>query len=163
MNNLTEAETSPKPHRTQLLVRLQNISHRAHHSNWRRLQARFIEILIRLIWSAHLAPEAKIASSTHFAHNGLGVIIHPLSEIGENCWIGPHIVLGGKAPIIGAPTLGKNVTLHAGAKIIGKIHIGDGSIIGANAVVTKDIGPNCVAVGVPAEILKSNIDANDYR
>ena len=65
------------------------------------------------------------------------------------------ILVGGGAPGKGTPVIGKNVFLGAGCVVIGDISIGDGSVIGANAVVTKSIPPNSVAVGVPARVIKT--------
>ncbi|MCC7119769.1 MAG: hypothetical protein IT310_14685 [Anaerolineales bacterium] len=74
-------------------------------------------------------------------------------SIGKNCWINQMVVIGysdkGKAP-----TLGDNVHISAGAKVFGDITIGDNVIVGANAVVTKNVPPNCTVVGVPAYIIK---------
>ncbi|RXH09185.1 serine acetyltransferase [Bradyrhizobium guangzhouense] len=119
--------------------------------------------MIRLVWSAHIPPQAKIDGTVHFGHNGLGVIIHPLCEIGPRCMVGPHVVLGGRAPVVGAPILDDDVIVHAGSKLIGKIRIGTGSVIGANAVVTFDVPPKSLVVGVPAKIVRSNIDIDSYR
>lgn len=74
-------------------------------------------------------------------------------RIGKNCWINQHVVVGfsdtGKAP-----TLGDNVHISVGAKVLGDITIGDNSIVGANAVVVKNVPPNCTVVGVPARIIR---------
>lgn len=74
-------------------------------------------------------------------------------SIGKNCWVNQMVVIGysdnGKVP-----TLGDNVHVAMGAKVFGDIHIGDNSIIGANAVVTKNVPPNCTVVGIPARIIK---------
>ncbi|MEN9640805.1 MAG: hypothetical protein RLZZ262_2674, partial [Bacteroidota bacterium] len=74
-------------------------------------------------------------------------------SIGKNCWINQLVVIGysdtGKAP-----TLGDNVHIAMGAKVYGDIHIGDNSMIGANAVVFRSVPPNCTVVGVPARIIK---------
>jgi serine O-acetyltransferase len=74
-------------------------------------------------------------------------------SIGKNCWVNQHVVVGysdaGKSPI-----LGDNVHIAAGAKVLGDITIGDNSIVGANAVVVKNVPPNCTVVGVPARIIK---------
>ena len=74
-------------------------------------------------------------------------------SIGKNCWINQQVVIGysdtGKAP-----TLGDNVRVAMGAKVFGEISIGDNSIVGANAVVAKNVPPNCTVVGVPARIIK---------
>lgn len=65
------------------------------------------------------------------------------------------IVVGGGAPGKGVPVIGENVFLGAGCIVMGDVSIGDGSVIGANAVVTKTIPPNSVAVGVPARVIKT--------
>jgi serine O-acetyltransferase len=147
----------------QFLVRLQRWSYFTAQRAAGRPIARAVELLIRLVWSAHIPPGAKIDETVQFGHNGLAVIVHPLCEIGPRCLIGPHVVLGGRAPLIGAPILESDVVVHAGAKIVGKIRIGAGSVIGANAVVTKDVPPRSLVVGVPGAVVKQNIRIEDYR
>jgi len=154
---------SPNAYPRQLLVKLQNVAHRFGSKFFLHHLSRFIEIVIRIIWCAHLPAEAKIHPSVHFGHNALGCIINPLCEIGPNCFIGSHVVIGGKAPFIGAAKLEKNVTVHAGAKLIGKINIGEGSVIAANAVITKDVPAFCLIAGVPGRVIKSDIDPSQYR
>lgn len=87
-----------------------------------------------------------------FIQHGYGTGIGARS-IGKNCWINQLVVIGfsheGKAPI-----LGDNVHISVGAKILGEVTIGDNSIVGANAVVVKNVPPNCTVVGVPARIIK---------
>lgn len=125
--------------------------------------ARVTEVLIRLVWGAHIPPGARIAATAQFGHNGLAVVVHPLCEIGENCLIGPQVVLGGKAPIIGAPIVEDDVIIHAGAKVFGRIRIGRGSVIGANAVVMQDVPARSLVVGVPGMVKKTDIDVGKYR
>lgn len=77
------------------------------------------------------------------------------SSIGKNCWINQQVTIGfSKEDDI--PVIGDNVRISAGAKVIGDITIGNNSIIGANAVVVKDVPENCTVVGVPAYIVKRN-------
>jgi serine O-acetyltransferase len=167
LNIMTQNGEKPKAdHKAyprQFLVKFQNIACRNKSKNFLHYISRIIEIIIRLIWCAHLPSMAKIHPSTHFGHNALGVIINPLTEIGPNCFIGSHVVIGGKAPLIGAAIIEKNVTIHTGAKLIGKITIGEGSVIGANAVVTKDVPAFCLVAGVPGKIIKTDIDPSKYR
>lgn len=73
--------------------------------------------------------------------------------IGKNCWINQQVSIGYKGKT-DYPKIGDNVTIYAGAKILGKLTVGDNSIIGANAVVVKDVPPNCMVVGVPGYIIK---------
>lgn len=74
-------------------------------------------------------------------------------KIGKNCWINQQVVIGFTA-IDKKPTLGNNVHVATGARVLGDIVIGDNVVIGANAVVVKDVPPNCTVVGVPAYIIK---------
>ena len=82
-----------------------------------------------------------------------GVVIHPDACIGDNCLIMQQVTIGtGSRP--GLPRIGSNVNIYAGAKVLGGVLVGDGAEIGANAVVVRDVPPNCVAVGVPAMVRK---------
>lgn len=87
-----------------------------------------------------------------FARRGFGTVVGARS-IGENCWIDPGVTLGYKDAESGLPTVGHNVHIGAGAKVLGSVLIGDGAIIGANAVVTRDVPPRCTVAGVPARIV----------
>jgi serine O-acetyltransferase len=146
-----------------MLVRVQRFSHMLNGHRLGRPFARAIEIIVRVVWSAHIPPGAKVARTAQFGHNGLSVIVHPFCEIGENCLIGPQVVLGGKAPIIGAPIIEDSVIIHAGAKVFGRIRIGAGSVIGANAVVMEDVPARSLVAGIPATVRKREIDVAKYR
>jgi serine O-acetyltransferase len=128
-----------------------------------KIPSRIIDGLIRLAFAARIPAEARIDPTVKFSHNGLAVVITKEAEIGPRCMIGMHVVLGSRWPIRGAPIIEEDVMIHAGAKVIGPIRIGRGSVIGANAVVLNDIPPLSLAVGVPAVIKKSGIAIDDYK
>lgn len=93
----------------------------------------------------------------------VGIVISSSSTIGKNCIIYQNVTIGGRTYEEADyhikenfPILGDNVTVYAGAVIVGPIHIGNNAVIGANAVVTTDIPDNAVAVGVPAKVIKIN-------
>lgn len=88
-----------------------------------------------------------------FLEHAFSTIITAKS-IGENCHINQQVTID--SGIRGEATIGNNVTVYAGAKIIGNIHIGNNVVIGANAVVVKNVPDNCTVVGVPAYIIKRN-------
>lgn len=84
--------------------------------------------------------------------HGYGTIIDPRS-MGRNCWVNQGVTIG-YTNDTDCPTIGDNVTVYAGAKVLGDVHIGNNVIVAANAVVVKDVPDNCVVGGVPAKIIK---------
>ena len=87
-----------------------------------------------------------------FIQHGFATYIAAKS-IGKNCWINQQVTIGYTGHG-GPPIIGDNVTITCGAKVIGPVTLGDNAIIGANAVVVKDVEPNAVMVGIPAKRIK---------
>ncbi len=100
-------------------------------------------------------PSAKIGKGVFIDH-GMGVVIGETAEVGDYCTIYQGVTLGGTGKDKGKrhPTIGNNVTIGSGAKILGPFTVGDNSKIAANAVVLNEIPPNSTCVGVPAHIVK---------
>ncbi|MEG1179498.1 MAG: serine O-acetyltransferase EpsC, partial [Oscillospiraceae bacterium] len=100
-------------------------------------------------------PAARIGDR-FFIDHGTGVVIGETAEIGNDVTIYQGVTLGGTGKDTGKrhPTIGNNVMIGAGAKILGPFKIGDNSNIAAGAVVLEEIPPNCTAVGVPAKVVK---------
>ena len=99
-------------------------------------------------------PGAQIGKA-FFIDHGMGVVVGETAIIGDHCKLFHGVTLGGTGNECGKrhPTLGKNVTVGAGAKLLGNIVIGDNAKIGANAVVLQDVPANATAVGIPARII----------
>jgi serine O-acetyltransferase len=89
-----------------------------------------------------------------FIQHGFATIISA-EKIGRNCWINQQVTIG-YLNDTDTPTLGNNVTIHAEAKILGNVRVGDNSRVGANAVVVKDVPESCTVVGVPAYVVRRN-------
>lgn len=89
-------------------------------------------------------------------------MIHERSRIGEHCVISQQVTIGGRAGHRNPPRVGSRVYVGAGAKIIGDIEIGDDCVIGANAVVIQSVPRRSVVAGIPARVIKSNIDIAHY-
>lgn len=102
-----------------------------------------------------------LMKGTKFAYGGIGVVIHARAIVGRNCMIGQGVTIGGKSGWYEVPVIGDNVEISAGARILGPIKIGSNVIIGANAVVVKDVPDNCIIAGVPARIIKENMTDSD--
>lgn len=125
-----------------------------------KMLSRILSRINRVIFSCDIPAQVFISKTTELSHQGLGVVIHPHAIIGENNVIRQNVSIGTNAkPGEGgfAPKIGNNVMIGAGACILGSISIGNNVIIGANAVVLKDVPDNCVAVGVPAKIIRERI------
>ena len=93
-----------------------------------------------------------------FIDHGMGVVIGETTIIGDNCTIYQNVTLGGTGKDTGKrhPTLGNNVLVGSGAKVLGPFKVGDNARIAAGAVVLSEIPPNSTAVGVPARVVKVN-------
>lgn len=104
---------------------------------------------------------AKIGKRLIIEHFGT-IVIHGSTEIGDDCIIRQGVTIGNRRldDPLGAPILGCRVNVGAGAKILGRVVIGDDVSIGANAVVVTDIPSGCVAVGIPARVVKRKSDYN---
>lgn len=124
---------------------------------------KIVDFLIRLVHNSAVYSETKIGKGTEFGYGGIAVVIHKRAIIGSNCLIGSSVSIGGKSKSRDVPVIGNDVYLATGSKILGPIKIGNNCVIGANSVVISSIPDNCMAVGIPAKIIKTNIISNDYR
>jgi len=130
--------------------------HRLAHWLWRHrlyFLARFLSHLSRFLTGIEIHPGAQIGPG-FFIDHGMGVVIGETAEIGENVTMYHGVTLGGTSwkKEKRHPTIGNNVVIGAGAKILGPIKIGDGSRVGSGSVVLKDVPPNSVVVGIPGRV-----------
>lgn len=126
--------------------------------------ARMVSQGARFVTGIEIHPGAKIGRGLFIDH-GSGTVIGETTEIGDNCTIYQGVTLGGTGKHSGKrhPTLGDNVMVGSGAKVLGPFKVGDNSKIAANAVVLEEIPENCTAVGIPARIVRRNnqkVDCN---
>ncbi len=134
--------------------------HRRAHWCWNnglKWLGRFISHLARWFTGIEIHPGAKIGERVFFDH-AMGVVVGETAEIGDGCTIYQGVTLGGTSLYKGVkrhPTLGKDVVVSAGAKVLGGFEIGDGAKIGSNAVVIKPVPAGATAVGIPARIIPS--------
>jgi serine O-acetyltransferase len=130
--------------------------HRLAHRLWQRdwfTLARFLSHVSRFLTGIEIHPAARLGPGLFIDH-GMGVVIGETAEVGANVSLLQGVTLGGTSRQRGKrhPTLGDNVVVGAGAKIIGAFKIGDGSRIGAGSVVVREVPPNSVVVGVPGRV-----------
>lgn len=117
--------------------------------------ARAVSRLAKFITGIEIHPGAKIGKGLVIDH-GTGVVIGETAEIGDNCTLYQGVTLGGTGKDTGKrhPTLGNNVMIGAGAKVLGPFRIGDNAKIAAGAVVLEEIPANATAVGIPARVVR---------
>jgi serine O-acetyltransferase len=133
------------------------IMHRWAHALWcsgLHWPARVLSVFSRWWTGIEIHPGARMGRR-FFIDHGMGVVIGETAEIGDDCTLYHGVTLGGTSWKKGKrhPTLGDNVVVGAGAKILGPINIGKGARVGSNAVVLKDVPEDATAVGIPAHIV----------
>ena len=134
-----------------MAYRIANRMHRDGHF----FSARAVSQLARHLTGIEIHPGATIGKGLFIDH-GMGVVIGETTEIGDNCTIYQGVTLGGTGKDVGKrhPTLGDNVMIGAGAKVLGPVKIGSNSKIAANAVVLREVPENSTAVGIPAKVVR---------
>ena len=133
---------------------LYRIAH-ALHIRGKKLSARAVSQFAKFLTGVEIHPGATIGRGLFIDH-GAGVVIGETAIIGDNCTIYQGVTLGGTGKETGKrhPTLGDNVMVGAGAKLLGNFTVGSGSKIAAGAVVLKDVPENSTAVGIPAHVVR---------
>ncbi|MGB4504285.1 MAG: serine O-acetyltransferase [Syntrophaceticus sp.] len=134
------------------------LMHRIAHWFYQRgmvLIPRMISQLNRFLTGIEIHPGAKIGDGLFIDH-GMGVVIGETAEIGDNVTLYQGVTLGGTGKEKGKrhPTVGNNVVVSSGAKVLGSLKIGDNVKIGAGSVVLRDVPDNCTVVGVPGKVVK---------
>jgi len=141
--------------------------HRLAHALWnKKLKwlARFISMFARWLTGIEIHPGATIGRR-FFIDHGMGVVIGETAEIGDDCTLYHGVTLGGVSWEKGKrhPTLGNNVVVGAGAKVLGPIYVGDGARIGSNAVVLKEVPAKAIVVGIPGRVVKQATEETEQQ
>lgn len=142
-------------------------THRLAHWLWERgfkWLARVLSNIARLVTGIEIHPGAVIGRR-FFIDHGMGVVIGETAVIGDDCTLYHGVTLGGTTWQKGKrhPTLGQDIVVGAGAKVLGPLQIGDGVRIGSNAVVVKSVPPGATVVGVPGRVIESKPDETTKR
>jgi len=124
--------------------------------------ALFFNLLIRLFKNSAVYCQTEIGVGTIFGYGGIAIVIHKNAVIGKDCVIGSCVTIGGRSKSVRVPVIGNNVYISTGAKVLGDIRVGNNVVIGANSVVINDVPDNCIVAGVPAKVIRENIDPKDY-
>ncbi len=144
-------------------IRMHRRAHK-HYLKGHSFRARWISQRAARITGIEIHPGATIGRRLVIDH-GTGIVIGETAEIGDDVLIYQGVTLGGTGKDVGKrhPTIGNNVMISAGSKVLGPINIGDNSRVAAGAVVLKDVPPNSTVVGVPARVVRQNGKKVDYK
>ncbi len=142
------------------------IFHRVSHFLWRhhlRFLARLNSQIARHCTGIEIHPGARIGRRLVIDH-GMGIVIGETAEVGDDCLIYHGVTLGGTGKDTGKrhPTIGNNVMIACGAKVLGPFKVGDNARIAANAVVLQEVPDDATAVGIPAQIVRIAGERVDY-
>ncbi len=141
--------------------------HRLAHGLWLanfKWSGRWVSQFARFLTGIEIHPGATMGRRVFIDH-GMGVVIGETAEVGDDCTIYQGVTLGGTTLNKGKrhPTLGRNVTVGAGAKILGPFTVGDGAAIGSNAVVVREVPVGATVVGIPGRVIGTDEHRRDKR
>jgi serine O-acetyltransferase len=144
-------------------VMLHRLNHRLWKANWKWL-ARTLSTLARWLTGIEIHPGATIGHR-FFIDHGMGVVIGETAIVGDDCTLYHGVTLGGTTWQKGKrhPTLGNDVVVGAGAKVLGPIMIGNGARVGSNAVVIKPVPDGATVVGIPGRIVQVDSDYKEHH
>ena len=128
-----------------------------------RFLARFLSQTAKWMTGVEIHPAATIGRRLVIDH-GTGIVVGATTEIGDDCLIYQGVTLGGTGVMQGKrhPTLGNNVMVGSGAKVLGPIKIGDNSRVAANSVVLREVPENSTVVGIPGRVVRINGEKTDH-
>ena len=133
------------------------------HKHHCRFLARWISQVSKFFTGIEIHPGAKIGRRLVIDH-GTGIVIGETAEIGDDCLLYQNVTLGGTGKDVGKrhPTLGNNVMVGSGAKVLGPFTVGDNARIAANSVVLREVPENATVVGVPGRVVKISSEKLDH-
>ena len=142
-------------------ILLHRVAHRFYRAGWCTV-ARMVSHVSRTVTGIEIHPGARIGNR-FFIDHGMGVVIGETTEIGDDVLLYQNVTLGGTGKEHGKrhPTIGSNVVIGTGAKVLGNIEIGDHVKVGAGSVVVKPVPPHCTVVGIPGRVVRSALEDFD--
>lgn len=138
--------------------------HRLAHATWRwhiPVLPWFFYALNRVLFAVVLPPSTQVGRGVKFAYLGLGTVVHGRAVIGDKVVIASNVTIGGRSGHEAVPIIEADAYIGTGARVLGPIRIGHGAIVGANAVVIKDVLPKSIVAGIPAKVIRENVTPDE--
>jgi serine O-acetyltransferase len=123
---------------------------------------RIIDRLNQAVFHCYLYHQTIVGDNLTLLHHGFGVVINPRSRIGKGVFISQCVTIGGRSESDQLPVIEDNVYIASGAKVLGGLVVGEGAVIGANAVVIQSVQARSVVAGVPARVIREGINVLDF-
>lgn len=127
------------------MLHLYRVARWLHMSGFPRI-ARLPYLVLRVMTGATIPPTCQLGTGTKIAYGGSGVVVHARAVIGNDCLLGPGVIVGGRAGKSGVPRIGDRVKIYAHAQLLGDITIGPDCTIGPGAIVIESLPPGAVVV-----------------
>lgn len=122
---------------------------------WRiPLLPKICTVLGQVVFGSYIPAACTIGKNVKIAYGGAGLVVHRRAVIGDDCLLSPGVVIGGRSGHPQVPTIGNGVQIFPGAKVLGPISVGDGAILGANAVVVDDVASGEIMIASKASRLR---------
>lgn len=122
---------------------------------------KILYLLNRILFSVALPPSVKVGKNVVFAYQGLGVVVHARAVIGNNVYIGPQVIIGGRSGEQAVPQIGDDAFLGAGARVLGPVVVAQGAVVAAGAVVLANVAERQAVGGVPAKPINATRTQRD--
>lgn len=120
---------------------------------------KLLYILNRILFAVVLPPSVKVGKNVTFAYQGLGVVVHAQAVLGDDVYVGPQVIIGGRGGEKQVPVIEDGVMLGAACRILGPVRIGKGATVAACALVLKDVEAGQTVAGMPAKPMTGSAKA----
>lgn len=117
---------------------------------------KLLYLLNRVLFSLVLPASVKVGHRVTFAYQGIGTVVHARAVIGDDVYIGPQVIIGGRSGEVAVPVIESGAFIGAGARVLGPVVIGRGAKVAAGALVLHDVPAGVTVAGIPAKTIHSS-------
>jgi len=124
---------------------------------WRvPLLPKLLYLLNRILFSLALPASVKVGKRVTFAYQGMAIVVHARAVIGDDVYIGPQVIIGGRSGEVAVPVIESGAFIGAGARVLGPVTVGRGATVAAGALVLQDVAAGATVAGIPAKPIRAS-------